>query len=66
MKKPDRNALISLPVMILIGLLFGYAGSQGGRGASFRAGGVKLSAPCGPETKPRWAVRLTTVVSASR
>lgn len=30
MKKPDRNALISLPVMILIGLLFGYAGSQGG------------------------------------
>lgn len=30
MKKPDRNALISLPVMILIGLLFGSAGSQGG------------------------------------
>lgn len=30
MKKPDRNALISLPVIILIGLLFGSAGSQGG------------------------------------
>ena len=30
MKKADRNALISFPVLILIGLLFGAAGSQGG------------------------------------
>ena len=31
MKKADRNALISFPVLILIGFLFGAAGSQGGR-----------------------------------
>jgi len=30
MKKTDRNALIAFPVLILIGWLFGLAGSQGG------------------------------------
>jgi steroid 5-alpha reductase family enzyme len=30
MSKPDRNALIALPILILIGWLFGLAGSQGG------------------------------------
>jgi steroid 5-alpha reductase family enzyme len=30
MKKADRNALISFPVLILIGFLFGAAGSHGG------------------------------------
>ena len=30
MKKADRNALVSFPILILVGLLFGIAGSQGG------------------------------------
>jgi steroid 5-alpha reductase family enzyme len=30
MKKTDRNALIALPILILIGVLFSLAGSQGG------------------------------------
>lgn len=30
MKKTDRNALIALPVLVIIGLLFALAGSQGG------------------------------------
>ena len=30
MKKTDRNALIAFPILILIGILFAYAGSQGG------------------------------------
>jgi len=31
MKQPDRNALLTFPVLILIGLLVALAGSQGGR-----------------------------------
>jgi len=30
MKQADRNALIAFPILILIGLLFAYSGSQGG------------------------------------
>jgi steroid 5-alpha reductase family enzyme len=30
MKKTDRNALIAFPVLVIVGLLFGLAGSQGG------------------------------------
>ncbi len=30
MKKSDRNALITFPILILIGLLLAYSGSQGG------------------------------------
>ena len=30
MKKADRNAIVSFPILILVGLLFGIAGSQGG------------------------------------
>jgi steroid 5-alpha reductase family enzyme len=30
MKKTDRNALIAFPILILIGFLFAFAGSQGG------------------------------------
>src|SRR3990172_4200763 len=30
MKKLDRNALIAFPILILIGLLLAYSGSQGG------------------------------------
>lgn len=34
MKKTDRNALIVMPVLILIGILFALAGSQGGSRAA--------------------------------
>jgi steroid 5-alpha reductase family enzyme len=34
MKKSDRNALIAFPVLILTGVLFAYAGSQGGSTAA--------------------------------
>ena len=30
MKKADRSSLIAFPLMLLIGLLFALAGSQGG------------------------------------
>jgi steroid 5-alpha reductase family enzyme len=40
MKKTDRNALIALPVIILVGVLVALAGSQGGQ----TAGGVPLFA----------------------
>jgi steroid 5-alpha reductase family enzyme len=30
MKRADRNSLIALPILILVGVLFGWAGSQGG------------------------------------
>lgn len=30
MKKSDRDALLAFPILILIGILFAYAGSQGG------------------------------------
>lgn len=40
MKKTDRNASISFPILILIALLFGFAGSQGGSSI----GGIPLFA----------------------
>ncbi len=40
MKKPDRDALLAFPVLILIGVLVALAGSQGGSGL----GGIPLFA----------------------
>jgi steroid 5-alpha reductase family enzyme len=42
MKKTDRNALVALPIVVLIGALIALAGSQGGA----KAGGVPVFALC--------------------